>query len=439
MADLQKKTNFQVNPSAALKGDIRVPGDKSISHRALMLCSIAEGVSKITGLLMGQDNLATLAALQNLGVAIDFSEAQECQIQGVGLHGLQAPQQALDLQNSGTAMRLFAGLLAGQAFNSKLIGDASLQKRPMLRVVQPLNSMGAKITTTSQGTAPLEITGGQSLQGIHYTMPIASAQIKSSLLLAAIYAKGETIIEEPIATRDHTELMLQLFDYPLQIQNRCIRIQGFQPLKPVQLKIPGDISSAAFFIVAASIVPGSEITLRDVGVNPRRLGIIHLLREMGADIQLINLRNFGNEAVADIQVRSASLRGIEIPINLVPSAIDEFPILFIAAACAKGRTILRGAAELRVKESDRIAVMSEGLNQLGIQTEILADGLIIEGGIIQGGNVDSHQDHRVAMSFAVAACVAKSAINIAQCSFVETSFPGFVELANYLGFKIQYA
>lgn len=431
------KVDYFVTSTSSLKGEIKVPGDKSISHRALMLSAVAEGNSILSGLLTGQDNLATLAALEQLGVNFKFLGEHKLEVQGVGLHGLHAAKKVLDLQNSGTGIRLLTGLLAGQVFDSELSGDESLRKRPMARIVDPLNSMGAQINPSTQGTAPLKVKGGQKLHGIHYKMPIASAQVKSSLLFAAMYAEGETIIQESHASRDHTERMMKSLGYPLNIDGNQIQLHGFHPLHAIHIQIPGDISSAAFFIVAALITPGSELVIKDVGINPTRVGIIQILKEMGACIELLNPRNFGSEPVADIYVRHSKLHGIEIDSDLVPSAIDEFPIIFIAAACAEGQTSVHNALELRVKESDRIAVMSEGLNQLGIQSEVLADGLIINGGQIKGGHVESHKDHRIAMAFAVAGCVATRPISISECAFVETSFPGFVELANSIGFRIR--
>ncbi len=400
-----------------MRGTITVPGDKSISHRALILGSIAEGVTHVRGCLLGDDNLATLGILRALGVTIEEKDT-ELLIHGVGLQGLKAPSQPLDCGNSGTAMRLLAGLLAAQKFDSELTGDASLLKRPMRRVVDPLMQMGASIQLSSEGTGPLLISGvASSLQGITYHMPIASAQVKSALLLAGLYAKGKTTIIEPAVTRDHTERMLKA-------------------MGAGDIYVPGDISSAAFFMVAAVIHRDADIILKDVGINPTRDAVIPILRQMGATIEVSNIRDWGHEPVADIRVRSSPLHGIYIPEALVSMAIDELPILMIAAAVAKGETILKGAAELRVKESDRIAAMAAGLSALGIQVEIYPDGMRVQGGELQGGCVDGVGDHRVAMSFAIAGSCAASPVIVTHCNTVNTSFPGFVDVARELGLSI---
>lgn len=420
----EKQITFQSAPTKGLQGKIRVPGDKSISHRSLLLSAIAQGNSRIEGLLMGEDNLATMAALESMGVEIKKIGETDFEVQGVGLHGLKAPSKKLDLGNSGTGMRLLVGLLAGQDFDSEIVGDASLMKRPMKRIVDPLTQMGAKIEMSSKGTPPLKISGGQPLKGIDYVMPMASAQVKSCLLLAGLYAEGETRITEPAPTRDHTERMLKVFGYP-----------GM--LKGTTIQVPADISSAAFFMVAASIIPDSNIVLKDVGVNPTRIGVITILKAMGANIVLENERTMSGEPVADIQIQSATLKGIEIPIKHVPLAIDELPVIMIAAACADGKTILKGAEELRVKETDRIAAVAEGLTKLGIEVETQKDGMIVQGGKFVGGEVNSFGDHRMAMAFAVAGTVATDSVMIRDCANVETSFPGFVEMANQLGMKVE--
>jgi 3-phosphoshikimate 1-carboxyvinyltransferase len=343
----------------------------------------------------------------------------------------------LDCGNSGTSMRLLCGLLAGQNFDCELTGDDSLRQRPMQRIAEPLGQMRAEIVTAGGGRPPLKITGVANMRGIEYRLPIASAQVKSALLLAGLYARGKTCVTEPAPTRDHTERMLAAFGYPVERNGGTVCVTGGGKLTATSIDVPADISSAAFFMVGASIAPGSDVTLEHVGVNPTRTGAIDILRLMGANIELINQRQAGGEPVADIRVRHAELRGIEIPVELVPLAIDEFPVLFVAAANARGVTVLRGAEELRVKESDRIQVMADGLRALGIGAEPAADGMRVMGGRYGGGVVDSHGDHRVAMAFAIAALRAGAPITITDCSNVATSFPGFVELAGSAGLKIK--
>jgi 3-phosphoshikimate 1-carboxyvinyltransferase len=428
---------FQVMAGGQLSGQLRVPGDKSISHRSIMLGSLAEGRTEVSGFLEGEDSLATLAAFRAMGVQIHGPHAGKIQIEGVGLHGLQAPAAELNLGNSGTSMRLMSGLLAGQAFSTTLTGDASLSSRPMKRVVEPLTAMGAHIGATAAGTAPLSIQGGATLIGIDYAMPVASAQVKSSLLLAGLYARGQTCVSEPATTRDHTERMLTGMGYPLQRSGRRVCIEGGYSLRGIAIDIPADISSAAFFLVGASIAPGSDLLLVHVGMNPTRTGIINILRRMGADISVMNERDVGGEPVADLRVKAAPLQGIEIPPELVPLAIDEFPVIFIAAACAHGRTVLTGAEELRVKESDRIQVMADGLQTLGIDAQATPDGMVIEGGVIDSGCVDSHGDHRIAMAFSMAALRARGEIEVSDCANVNTSYPGFVEQASHAGLRIR--
>ncbi len=413
-----------------------MPGDKSISHRSIMLGSIAEGVTEVDGFLEGEDSLATLRAFRAMGVDIEGPNQGRVVVHGVGLHGLKAPAAALDLGNSGTSMRLLSGLLAGQAFDVEVVGDHSLMSRPMRRVTDPLATMGAVIDTTENGTAPLKIRGGQQLRGIDYAMPVASAQVKSCLLLAGLYADGRTCVHEPAPTRDHTERMLSGMGYPLSRSDGTACVEGGGTLTATSIDVPADISSAAFFLVGASIAPGSDLVLEHVGINPTRTGVLEILRLMGADIEVINPREVGGEPVADLRVRSAPLHGIDIPVEQVPLAIDEFPALFIAAACAEGRTRLTGAEELRVKESDRIQVMADGLQALGIKAEPAPDGMLIEGGELTGGQVDSKGDHRIAMSFAVAALRASDEIRIDDCANVNTSFPGFVDLASSTGLSI---
>ena len=371
-------TTFRVTPGGSLTGRLRVPGDKSISHRAIMLGSLATGETRVSGFLEGEDSLATLAAFRAMGVDITGPEAGQVRIQGVGLHGLQAPDGPLNLGNSGTSMRLMSGLLAGQSFDVTLTGDESLSGRPMRRVVEPLSRMGARIEATPDGTAPLAIHGGSHLTGIDYLLPVASAQIKSCLLLAGLYAEGRTCISEPAPTRDHTERMLAGMGYPVERDGNRICVEGGHVLAGIDIDVPADISSAAFFLVGATIAPGSDLRLEHVAKNPTRTGVIEILRRMGARIEIENEREVGGEPVADLQVRFANLQGIDIPPELVPLAIDEFPVIFIAAACAEGRTVLTGAGELRVKESDRIQVMADGLATLGVAAEATPDGMIIK-------------------------------------------------------------
>jgi len=428
---------FIVNPGGALTGRLRVPGDKSISHRSIMLGSLAEGETVVTGFLEGEDSLATLSAFRAMGVQIEGPDAGRVHIQGVGLRGLQAPAGALYLGNSGTSMRLMSGLLAGQSFDTTLTGDVSLSGRPMQRVVGPLTTMGARIEATATGTAPLLIHGGATLSGIDYNMPVASAQVKSSLLLAGLYASGKTCISEPAPTRDHTERMLSGMGYPVQREADRVCLEDGGSLHGINIDIPADISSAAFFLVGASIAPGSELVLEHVGMNPTRTGIIGILQRMGADIAVMNEHDVGGEPVADLRVKTAQLKGIDIPPEFVPLAIDEFPVIFVAAACAQGRTVLTGAGELRVKESDRIQVMADGLNVLGVNAQATADGMIIEGGQVGAGCVDSHGDHRIAMAFSMAALRASGNIEINDCANVNTSFPGFVEQAGRAGLGIS--
>lgn len=431
-----RRSTYRVAPGGRLVGDIRVPGDKSISHRTIMLGSLAEGVTRVLGFLEGEDSLATLQAFRDMGVVIEGPDHGALVIHGVGMQGLKKPIGPLYLGNSGTSMRLLAGLLAGQSFDVALTGDESLSRRPMRRVTEPLTAMGAGIAATEAGTPPLSIRGGRTLHGIRYDLPIASAQVKSSLLLAGLRASGDTSLSEPTPTRDHTERMLQGFGYPVRREGGRIVLAGGSRLHACDLRVPGDISSAAFFLVGASIAPDSDLVLRGVGINPTRDGVLHILRAMGADIELLNQAEAGGEPIADIRVRSAPLRGIEIPRELVANAIDEFPALFIAAACAQGQTVLRGAEELRVKESDRIRAMADGLVRLGITAEPTPDGIRIQGGMLRGGTVESCGDHRVAMAFAIAGLRAAGEICIRDCSNVVTSFPNFPALARGVGLAL---
>ncbi len=427
---------FLAHPGGPLSGTLRVPGDKSISHRAIMLGSLADGVTEVEGFLEGEDALATLQAFRDMGVVIEGPEQGRVTIHGVGLQGLKPPPGPLYLGNSGTSMRLLSGLMSAQGFDTVLTGDESLSRRPMNRVARPLREMGAQIETGPEGRPPLQIRGGQALQGIHYEMPVASAQVKSCLLLAGLYAAGETVVTEPAPTRDHTERMLRGFGYPVRVDGRTVRITAGGRLQGTRIEVPADISSAAFFLVAASIAEGSDLLLEHVGINPTRTGVIDILRLMGASIEVLNAREVGGEPVADLRVRSARLTGIDIPEELVPLAIDEFPVLFVAAACAEGCTVLRGAEELRVKESDRIQVMANGLQALGIKADPTADGIVIEGGTLGSGEVWSCGDHRIAMSFSVAALRATGPIRIHDCANVATSFPGFLQLACQAGLQV---
>ncbi|MCD1587267.1 bifunctional prephenate dehydrogenase/3-phosphoshikimate 1-carboxyvinyltransferase [Vreelandella titanicae] len=439
----QGKVTYRVQPGGQAQGRLRVPGDKSMSHRSIMLGALAEGVTEVKGFLEGEDSLATLQAFREMGVAIEGPHQGRVTIHGVGMHGLKAPAGPLYVGNSGTAMRLFSGLLAGQAFDSELTGDESLTKRPMGRVADPLRLMGATIDTAEGGRPPLKIHGGAKLKGIHYDMPMASAQVKSCLLLAGLYAEGETRVREPAPTRDHTERMLNGFGYAVSREGDTCWLKGGGKLTAGPIDVPSDISSATFFLVAAAITPGSDITLEHVGINPTRIGVINILTLMGANLALENEREVGGEPVADIRIRYAPLKGIDIPEEQVPLAIDEFPALFIAAANAEGVTRLRGAEELRVKESDRIQAMADGLAVLGVQHTVVDDGIDIVGnGDAQkasygGGRVDSLGDHRIAMAFAISSLRASAEIVIEDCANVATSFPDFVELATRIGMGVS--
>ncbi len=427
---------YVASPVRRLSGRLRVPGDKSISHRALMLAGIAEGRTRITGFLDSEDCLATLAALRALGVQTERPDATTVLVEGVGLRGLRAPAVDLDMGNAGTAIRLYLGLLSGQSFASHLVGDPSLSRRPMERVATPLRSMGARIETT-EGHPPVVVHGGQALHGIRYELPVASAQVKSAVLLAGLYAEGSTEVVEPAATRDHTERMLRGFGVEVMQQGRLARLVGPARLFATDIVVPADFSSAAFFLVAGCLAAEGELRLEHVGMNPTRTGLLAILLSMGADIAVENERESGGEPIADLVARPSELRGCEVPRALVPLAIDEFPVLFVAAACARGETLVTGAEELRVKETDRIAVMAEGLHQLGADVEVLPDGMRIQGGGLTGGAIDSGGDHRIAMSFAVASLRASDPIRIADTANVATSFPGFVSLARQAGLNIE--
>jgi 3-phosphoshikimate 1-carboxyvinyltransferase len=426
---------FTVDPSALTSGKVTVPGDKSISHRALMLGAIAEGQTAIRGFLNGEDCLATLAALRAMGVTINQLSDTELIIEGCGSGGLKPPTEPLDMGNSGTAMRLFAGLLSGQWFSSKLVGDESLNQRPMNRIIDPLTNMGAQIDATD-GKPPLEIHGGRPLSGISYRLPVASAQVKSAILLAGLFAEGETSIIEPQTTRDHTERMLRSMGAEVTSGETQIVMRGKQALRGTEIEVPADLSSAAYIVLAALLAPECEVVITNVGVNPTRTGAIDILRDMGADIGLDNVRLFGEEPVADITVRSSKLTGIDVDPARVSLAIDEFPMLFVAAACARGKTTFSGIEELRVKESDRIGVMAEGLRQLGATVDETDDSAVVHGTRLEGGRIMSQGDHRVAMAFAVAATVAEWTVRIDDTDAVATSFPGFVHCLSSLGISI---
>jgi 3-phosphoshikimate 1-carboxyvinyltransferase len=423
---------YLVQPSQRLSGEITVPGDKSISHRALMLGAIAEGETRIGGFLEGEDCLATMRAVRQLGATVDGPESGRVCVSGVGLNGFRSPGTSLDMGNAGTAMRLFMGLLSAQSFDSELVGDSSLMRRPMERVAKPLREMGAQIETR-EGSPPVTIRGGAVLRGIHYAMPVASAQVKSAVLLAGLRARGETTVREPAVTRDHTERMLRAFGCTVASRDGIATVQPPPRLRAAEIVVPGDFSSAAFWIVAACIGATDPVCIRGVGVNPTRTGLLEMLALMGADVRLFNHRNYGAEPVADVEIRPARLRGAAIPQRLVPLAIDELPALFIAAACAEGATVVTGAEELRVKETDRIAVMARGLAAVGIRHEVLPDGLRIRGGRMTGGAIDSAGDHRVAMAFAVASLRASGSLEIGDTTNVATSYPGFAETARRLG------
>ena len=442
MTDTQR---YHIKPQNHICGTITVAPDKSISHRSIMFGSLADGVTHVSNFLEGEDALCTLQAFVDMGVKIE-REGDKVTIHGVGIDGLQAPKDPLYMGNSGTSMRLLAGILSAQSFDSVMTGDVSLSKRPMERVATPLRQMGAIVQTTGEkGTAPLSITGGQRLHGIDYTLPVASAQIKSCLILASLWANGTTTITEPEISRDHTERMLGAFGYPISKDGNTISITGGGRLTATDIVVPADISSAAFFMVLAAIGGGDGLTIQKVGMNPTRTGVIDILKLMGADITLSNETVIGGEPIADITVKPSDLKGIDIPEHLVPLAIDEFPVLFIASACATGQTKLTNAKELRVKESDRIQVMADGLTTLGIDCTVLDDGMIIQGkgvagernAVFGGGEIISHHDHRIAMSFAVASSRASDEIIIHGTQTVATSFPNFAELANGVGLNIE--
>lgn len=431
--------NWRVDPAVQVSGRVRVPGDKSISHRSVMLGGIAEGRTEITGFLAGADCLATLDAFRRMGVAVERLDETSLIVHGRGLHGLGAPGEVLDMGNAGTAIRLAMGLLAGQRFATTMTGDASLRSRPMERVAGPLRQMGAHIDTTD-GRPPVTVRPVERLTGIDYRMPMASAQVKSAVLLAGLYAEGRTSVTEPAPTRDHTERMLRDFGVEVQTGGARASLVGRQKLQGARIEVPGDISSAAFFLVAGCLAGADDFVVENVGINPTRTGILDILKLMGADLRVHPRAGQGGEPVADIQVRRSTLKGVAVPPELVPLAIDELPVLFIAAAGAEGETVFTGAAELRVKESDRLAVMSEGLTRVGVVNELLADGIRIQGGArLRSGQIDSHSDHRIAMSFAVASLLADAPIAIHDVANVATSFPGFTATAAACGLHVSDA
>lgn len=433
--EVQPRIDYIVKPvTGALQGRIRVPGDKSISHRAVILACLAQGTSECSGFLDSADTRATMAAFREMGV--DMTLEGEClSVNGVGLNGLCAPSGILDLGNSGTSARLLLGVLAGQRFSSTLSGDESLVRRPMRRVADPLNAMNADVRTTPEGTLPAHITGNRRLSGINYELPVASAQLKSALLLAGLYAQGKTVITEPAPTRDHTERLLAHFGCPVTRSGRQITLEC-NTLRAGRLRIPGDISSAAFFLAAGSIVPGSDLVIEGVGINPTRRAVIEILSRMGADISVSNLDEGSAEPVADLRVKYRPLHGIPIPVHLVPAAIDEFPAIMAAACHAQGETVLEGAAELRVKESDRIRALAEGLENIGVTVETRPDGMRVLGGRPAGGVAQSHGDHRIAMAFSVAGLAALGPVTVRDCKNVDTSFPGFTDCARQLGCSV---
>ncbi|WP_423170859.1 3-phosphoshikimate 1-carboxyvinyltransferase [Stenotrophomonas maltophilia group sp. CASM26] len=420
-----------------LQGSLTIPGDKSVSHRSVMFAALADGTSHIEGFLEGEDTRATARIFSQLAVRIETPSPSQRVVHGVGIDGLKAPDAPLDCGNAGTGMRLLAGLLAGQSFDCTLIGDESLSGRPMRRVTGPLSQMGARIDTQDDGTPPLRVHGGQTLHGIDFASPVASAQVKSAVLLAGLYAQGETSVTEPHPTRDYTERMLSAFGVDIAFSPGKARLRGGQRLRATDIVVPADFSSAAFYLVAASIIPGSELRLKQVGLNQRRTGLLHALRLMGADISEENPAEQGGEPVADLVVRYAPLKGARIPEELVPDMIDEFPALFVAAAAAEGQTVVTGAAELRVKESDRLAAMATGLRALGMQVDETEDGATLHGGVRLGsGTIESHGDHRIAMAFAIAGQISNGEVRINDIANVATSFPDFDGLARSAGFNL---
>lgn len=421
-----------IEKKGALHGELAVPGDKSISHRSVMFGALADGITEVENFLTGADCLSTISCFRKMGIEIE-QNGPSVKIAGKGLHGLIQPDSTLDAGNSGTTVRLLSGILSGQSFDTILTGDASIQKRPMKRIITPLSAMNANISSINgNGCAPLAIKSS-SLTGIHYLSPVASAQVKSCVLLAGLYADGATSVTEPVVSRNHSELMLRYFGAEIKTAGTTSTILPDPHLTGQKIEVPGDISSAAYFIAAALLVPGSEILLKNVGTNPTRDGMLRVCRAMGADIELLNVRNDGPEPCADLLVRSSSLHGTVIEGNLIPTLIDEIPIIAVLAAFADGTTIIRDAAELKVKESDRIAVMTENLLHMGCDVEPTNDGMIIHGGKpLHGTRIDPHQDHRIAMSFAIAALAADGQMEICDASCVQISYPAFYDDLNTL-------
>ncbi|HWL61441.1 MAG TPA: 3-phosphoshikimate 1-carboxyvinyltransferase [Steroidobacteraceae bacterium] len=431
--------NWKVEPAREVSGRMRVPGDKSISHRSVMLGGIAEGRTEVTGFLDGEDCLATVEAFRAMGVTVERHSDTALTVHGRGLHGLSAPARVLDMGNAGTAIRLSMGLLCGQRFSTTLTGDESLRSRPMERVAAPLRLMGARIDTTA-GKPPVTLHPAGRLTGIDYAMPMASAQVKSAVLLAGLYAEGRTSVTEPAPTRDHTERMLRGFGLDVETSGSRASLDGRQKLSGTRIAVPGDISSAAFFLVAGAIAGRDDFVLENVGINPTRTGILDVLKLMGADLRVHERESQGGEPVADIEVRRSALRGVAVPPDLVPLAIDELPVLFIAAAAAEGETVFTGAAELRVKESDRLAVMADGLTRAGVPNELLPDGIRISGGHrLHSAEIESHGDHRIAMSFAIASLLADGELKVRDVANVATSFPGFTAIAAGCGLNVREA
>jgi len=425
------------NPDLSVKQVVVVPGDKSISHRSMILGGIAEGVTKVSGFLESADCLATMKAMQSMGVNIEKA-GNTYEVNGVGKHGLKAPEDGqIDCGNSGTGMRLLAGVLAAQQFDSTVFGDASLNSRPMKRITKPLAMMGAKVQATENGTAPLKFNAVDQLKPINYESPVASAQVKSCVLLAGLYSDGEVSLTEPKLSRDHTENMLRGFGCELASDDLTVTMQGGQSLKAIDITVPADISSSAFFMVLACLLRDSQITFNNLCVNPSRTGVISILQLMGADISFENQTTTAGEQIADVVVKSSQLHGIDIPHEYIASAIDEFPIIFIAAALAKGETRLSNAMELRKKESDRITAMTDGMKLLGVECYELEDGIVIQGGKLNGGQVDAEDDHRIAMSFLIAGQFSKTTIEVRNCENIMTSFPNFLTICNDLGLNIS--
>ena len=431
------KKKFFAKGGDVITGEVVMPGDKSISHRAVMCGALAKGVSRVANCLMGDDVKATIQAFKSMGVEFEFDSQFSFLVKGRGCH-LEHPRRTINLQNSGTSIRLLTGILAGLNLSARLDGDESLRRRPMKRIATPLRKMGAIVNLRKEDFPPIDIISSKRLEAIEYTLPVASAQVKSAVIFASLFANGTSVIRELTRTRDHTERMLAQFGVDLRVEGKEIKIQGCRELRPVDLEIPGDLSSAAFFIVAAIIAQSGGVKIKGVGLNPTRDGAITILKEMGAKIHIENKRLLGNEPVADILAFPSVLNGIVIDEKLVASAIDEFPILFVAAACARGETQLTGAEELRHKESNRLVTMATNLRRLGISVELFKDGLTISGGDFKSGEIDAEGDHRVAMAFAVASLRAEGVITIDNGAEINTSFPNFFDVAETLGLRLSW-